>query len=305
MMRPIVSAFMGRKLTSGGGGMKTLGYYNGDTGPLDQMRIPMNDRACWFGDGVYDAAYCASRVIFALDEHMDRFFNSASLLQIKLNRSKAEIKELLRSLVQKTGDPNLFVYWQVTRGTAPRSHVFPENTPSNLWITLTPVEMDNVYKRVTLITEEDKRFFFCHIKTLNLLPNVLASEKAKQAGAYEAVFHRGGRVTECAHSNVHILKDGVFRTAPADNLILPGIGRAHLIRLCGALGIPVDERPFTVGEMMEADEIIISSAGKLCTAADRIDGKAAGGKAPGLLRRLQDAAREEFQAETGSLLPDP
>jgi D-alanine transaminase len=304
MMRPAVRVEEA-KIGSGGPGMKTLGYYNGDTAPLDQMRVPMNDRACWFGDGVYDTACCANRVIFALDEHVDRFFNSASLLLIKLDRSKAEIADLLRSLAQKTEDPDLFVYWQATRGTAPRSHVFPENVPSNLWITLTPMKLDSVYKKVTLITEEDKRFLFCHIKTLNLLPNVLASEKAKQAGAYEAVFHRGGRVTECAHSNVHILKDGVFRTAPADNLILPGIGRAHLIRLCGALGIPVDERPFTVGEMMEADEIIISSAGKLCTAASHIDGKAAGGKAPALLRRLQDAACGEFQAATGSLLPGP
>jgi D-alanine transaminase len=285
--------------------MKTLGYYNGAVAPLDEMRIPMNDRACWFGDGVYDTAYCANRVIFALDEHVDRFFNSAALLLIRLPWSKEEVADLLRSLAQKTEDADLFVYWQVTRGTAPRTHVFPENTPPNLWITLTPVKLNNVYKKAALITEEDTRFLLCHIKTLNLLPNVLASEKAKRAGAYEAVFHRGGRVTECAHSNIHILKDGVFRTAPADNLILPGIGRAHLIRLCGAMGIPVDQRPFTLGEMTEADEVIISSAGNLCTAAGHIDGKAAGGKAPGLLRRLQDAAREEFQAATGAVLPGP
>jgi D-alanine transaminase len=283
--------------------MKTLGYYNGVTGPLDEMSIPMNDRACWFGDGVYDAAYCANRVIFALDEHIGRFFNSASLVQINLPWSKAEIAGLLRSLIQKTDDADLLVYWQVTRGAAPRSHAFPENGSPNLWITLMPVALNSGYEKVALVTEEDKRFLFCNIKTLNLLPNVLASEKAKQAGAYEAVFHRAGRVTECAHSNIHILKDGVFRTAPADNLILPGIGRAHLIRLCGGMGIPVEERPFTVEEMMAADEVFISSAGNLCTAASHIDGKAAGGKAPALLRRLQDAAREEFEAATGSALP--
>jgi D-alanine transaminase len=280
--------------------MKNLAYYNGKIAPIEEMYIPMNDRVCWFGDGVYDAAYCANRKIFALDEHADRFFNSASFLRIQLTRTREELQDLLVSLVQKTDDPDLFVYWQATRGTAERSHAFPDQGPSNLWVTLMPRKLGDVYKKISLITEEDTRFLHCNIKTLNLLPNVMASEKAKQAGAGEAVFHRGGRVTECAHSNIHILKNGVFRTAPADNLILPGIGRAHLIRHCGALGIPVDERPFTLDEMMGADEIIISSTGALCTAVSRIDGKAAGGRAPELLSKLQDAALSEFQAATAA-----
>jgi D-alanine transaminase len=145
---------------------------------------------------------------------------------------------------------------------------------------------------------EDTRFLHCNIKTLNLIPNVLAGEKAKRAGAYEAVFHRGDRVSECAHSNVHILKDGVLRTAPADNLILAGIARAHLIAQCGKTGVKVDESAFTVDEMFNADEALVSSSGTFCLSASHIDGKPVGGKAPALLKKIQDALLEEFREGT-------
>ena len=105
--------------------MKTLGYYNGEIGEIDDMRVPMNDRACWFGDGVYDAAIAANYVIFTLDEHIDRFFNSARLLEMTVPISKENLAELLRSLVRKLESPAQFVYWQLSRGTAERTHAFP------------------------------------------------------------------------------------------------------------------------------------------------------------------------------------
>lgn len=145
---------------------------------------------------------------------------------------------------------------------------------------------------------EDTRFFHCNIKTLNLIPSVMASQKAKEMGCDETVFHRGGRVTECAHSNVHIIKDGVFRTAPLDNLILPGTARAHLITACKKLGIGVSEEPFSVDELMAADEVIVSSAGSLCLQAVEIDGKPVGGKAPEILKPLQDEVLRVFMEET-------
>ena len=126
----------------------------------------------------------------------------------------------------------------------------------------------------------------------------MASQKADLAGVDEVVFHRDGRVTECAHSNVHIIKDGVFRTAPTDNLILPGIARANLIRYCGILGIPVSEEPYTLDDLKNADEIMISSVGSFCLAANEIDGKPAGGKAPEILKALQDLALKEFTEAT-------
>ena len=278
--------------------MKELGYYNGRVGELSEMTVPMNDRACWFGDGVYDAELCRNYKIFALDEHVDRFFRSAAALEIKPPFGKAELKELLSALVKKLDSGDCFVYYQLTRGTASRSHVFPD-CPANLWVTMTPRKIDPDPAPVSLITDEDTRFFHCNIKTLNLIPSVMAAEKAKRAGAYECVLYRpGNRVTECAHSNVHIFKDGVFRTAPTDNLILPGIARARLIRACGRLGIPVKEEPFTVQEMMEADEIFTSSSGFLIKRACRIDGSDVGMRREDIFKSLHESVWGEFFKET-------
>jgi D-alanine transaminase len=112
------------------------------------------------------------------------------------------------------------------------------------------------------------------------------------------VFHRDGRVTECAHSNVHILKDGALITAPTDNLILPGIARKHIIKACREMGVAVFERPYNLDELFAADEILVSSAGALCLSADKIDGKAVGGKAPEILKRLQSMLLDEFMTQT-------
>ena len=278
--------------------MKTLGYYNGKYGELDEMMIPMNDRVCWFGDGVYDAGPCRNYKIFAIDEHIDRFFNSAGLLDIKMPVTKKELKELLEDLVTKMDTGNLFVYYQVTRGTGIRNHAFTEGA-GNLWVMLKPAEISDGIEPIKLITMEDTRFLHCNIKTLNLIPSVMASEKAKEAGCQETIFYRkGGRVTECAHSNCHILKDGKLYTAPTDNLILPGIARAHLIRMCKKLEIPVSETPYYLEDVFQADEIIVTSSSNLCLHACELDGKPVVGKAPELLEKIRIGLLEEFWAAT-------
>ena len=277
--------------------MKNLGYYNGKYDEIENMVIPMNDRAHYFGDGVYDATYSRNHIIWNLQEHLDRLYNSARLLEIEPPCPKEEMAEILKEMVRKVDDGNQFVYWQVTRGTADRNHAFPKGVKSNLWIMLRPRNVSDNHP-VKVVTTEDTRFLHCNIKTLNLIPSVMAAEKAEKAGVDECIFHRNGRVTECAHSNVHIIKNGVFMTAPTDHLILPGIARAHLIKACKKLGIAVDETPFTVKELMEADEVIVSSSGSLCLAAEIIDGQKVGGKAPELLKALQDEVLREFNEET-------
>jgi len=279
--------------------MENLGYYNGKIGKIEEMSIPMNDRACYFGDGVYEATMSRNYNIFALSEHIDRLYNSAAMLRIDISKSKEEMKTILTEMVSKMDTGENFVYWQVTRGTDTRNHVFPKkNIKANLWITISPKEIPDIYKKVKLITLEDTRFLHCNIKTLNLIPSVMASQKAKECGCQEAVLHRNGRVTECAHSNVHILKDGMLLTAPTDNLILPGITRAHLIKACNKLDIKVSETPFSLDELISADEIIISSSSATCRAADEINGKKAGGKAPELLQKIQDEVLREYMEET-------
>ena len=226
--------------------MENLGYYNGKFGLLEEMQVPMLDRACYFGDGVYDATYCRNHKIFALDDHMDRFFNSAALLNINIPHTKEELKEILCEMVKKVDSDEQFVYWQVSRGTGLRNHAFSGEDKGNIWIMLKPGKVKPTIVTARMITGEDTRFFHCNIKTLNLIPSVMAAAKAEAQGYDECILHRNGRVTECAHSNISIIKDGVFRTAPTDNLILPGIARKHIIAMCKVLGIPVDETPFTV-----------------------------------------------------------
>lgn len=278
--------------------MKTLGYYNGKFGELDEMTIPMNDRVCWFGDGVYDAGPCRNYKIFAIEEHIDRFFRSAALIDIKMPLSKEELKNLLNEMVQKMDSGDLFVYYQVTRGTGIRDHAYTKGV-GNLWIMLKEASVSDGITPIKLITTEDTRFLHCNIKTLNLIPSCIASEKAKQAGCDEAVFYReGGRITECAHSNVHILRNGTLFTAPADHLILAGIARAHLIETCRTLDIPVRETPYYLEDLFEADEVIVTSSSHLCLHADEIDGKAVGGKAKPLLENIRFHLLKEFMEAT-------
>lgn len=273
--------------------MKTLGYYNGKYGELDEMSIPMNDRVCWFGDGVYDAGPARNGKIFAIDEHIDRFFNSAGLLDIVMPVTKPELKQLLQEMVDKMDDTELFVYYQVTRGTGIRNHAYTEGA-GNLWIMIIPQVIGDCKEPIKLITQPDTRFLHCNIKTLNLIPNCMAMQRAVEAGCDEVVFHRGDRVTEGAHSSLAIIRDGVFCTPPADELILPSITRKHFLDLCDKLGIPSRVAPFTVDELLTADEIMILSTGSHCIAVCEVDGRPVGGKAPALLDRLQQAYQQEF-----------
>ena len=278
--------------------MKTLGYYNGAIGELDRMTVPMLDRACYFGDGVYDVTYARNYRIYALEEHVDRFFQSAKELKIQPNFTKDELIALLNDLVQKMDVGNLWVYFQLSRGTALRNHAFPKDVPPNLWIMLKPAEIRDVYQTMRCITAEDTRFYLCHIKTLNLIPSVLATEASEAAGVDECILHRGNVVTECAHSNISILMDGKLVTHPANNLILAGTGRAHLIACAKRHGIAVEETPYTLHDLMHADEVLITSASALCMRVVEVDGKPVGGKDGDTVKMLQDDLLRDFLEST-------
>lgn len=164
--------------------MKNLGYYNGKYDEIEKMQIPMLDRVCWFGDGVYDATYAHNHIVFDMDAHLTRFYNSAKLLGMNIPIERDELDKLLRELVKKVDDGDQFVYMQVTRGNGLRGHIYPENMQGNLWITLTPCPVADTYKPIDVITYEDKRFYYCNCKTLNLIPSCLAATAADRA--YEA-----------------------------------------------------------------------------------------------------------------------
>lgn len=275
--------------------MKYVGYYNGEIGPLEEMKIPMLDRAVYFGDGCYDATTFANNNIFAADDHLDRFYNSCKLLEIPFEMSREELRAELQKCIDANEIDHGMLYWQCSRGTTYRGHQFPPaSVKPNLMIFTVPCDLIPFDKTFRLISMEDTRFLHCNIKTLNLIPNCMAMQRAVEAGCDEVVFHRGDRVTEGAHSSLAIIRDGVFCTPPADELILPSITRKHFLELCGSLGIPSRVAPFTVDELLTADEVMILSTGSHCIAVCEVDGRPVGGKAPALLDRLQQAYQQEF-----------
>ena len=178
------------------------------------------------------------------------------------------------------------------------AYKFAGEKPS-VWAFVRKNEMRDPYGEYRCITLEDTRFLHCDIKTINLLPAVIANQRAEEAGCDEAIFHRGERVTECSHSNVHIIKDGRLITAPCDNLILPGITRAHILSICKQKGIEVIEEPFTLDEMMAADEVFFSSSSALTCRIREIDGRPVGGKDERTFAIIRDAYQEEMKKECG------
>lgn len=277
--------------------MKDLGYYNSEYGLIEEMKIPMLDRVCWFGDGIYDATYAHNHKIFDLPAHLDRFYRSAKILDINMPIKKEDLAKLLHELVPKVDDGDQFVYMQVTRGSGLRKHIYDENIQSNLWITLTPCPVADTYKPIDVITYEDKRFLYCNAKTLNLIPSCLAATAADRAGCDEAIFHRGDIVTECAHSNVSIFKDGKVITHQLDDKVLPGTARLRLLAFAEKLGFETEERDYTLDELMNADEIVVHSTGSFCIPVKTVDGKPVGGKAPEMLKKIQDALVADFEEQ--------
>jgi len=279
--------------------MKSLAYYDGNIGTPEELTVPFNDRGHFFGDGCYEASMCGRGRVFLLEEHLDRFYTSARALDIHVPMEKRELGQLLTDLLAKVDSEICFIYWQVTRGVENRNHTYSENLPGKLWVTITPKALPDFSKLQKLNDQEDTRFFHCNIKTLNLLPSVLAAQGAKRLGCDETIFHRGETVTECAHSNVSVLKDGILYSHPNDEYILRGIAKTHMIQACYRLGIPVLEKAFTLDFLKEADEVLITSSTKFCLRAGTLNGQSVGGKAPELFRAIQEEVLGEFQRETG------
>ena len=282
--------------------MEDLGYYNGRIGRLRDMSVPFLDRGHFFGDGVYEVTLARNYIIYALQEHIERLYKSAEALDINIPMSKDELSRLLSELVKMLDSPDQLVYFQVTRGTDMRRHTYIEGMRGNIWVSLTHGLPKDIHQKIGAITAPDTRWNHCNIKCLNLVPNVMYAQKAKNVGAYETILHRNGRVTECSHSNVHIINQrGDLQTHPADELVLDGIAKRHLIRACGELGINVLEKPFSLDEMMNAKEILTSSSTAFCYICERIDGEAVGGKDTNTAELLRDTVIGYFIDATGGI----
>jgi D-alanine transaminase len=159
---------------------------------------------------------------------------------------------------------------------------------------ITPFSLGNVYEKVSAVTYDDNRYGMCNIKTLNLLPSVLAAQYAKNKGCDEAIFVRDGIVTEGSHCNVSIVKNGLIVTHPSDCHILPGVARSELIKCANKQGITVCERRYSINELMDADEVILTSSGKIIRGIDSINGIQVGNKAKDILFVLQNELYRDY-----------
>lgn len=277
----------------------SIAYYNGRISQINDVAVPLTDRAVFFGDGIYDAAMGRQGRIYLEREHLDRFIGNAKKLGIPLPFDRGGLRALFAELIERSGEDCFFLYFQLTRYSEARKHACRERTRSNLLVTVTPLALPDPKRRLALVSYPDRRYGYCHIKTLNLLPGVLASSYAEGLGADEAVFMRGDTVTECAHSNISILKGGELITHPTDMQILPGITRAKLIQICREIGIPVREREFTRTELLRSDAALVTSSSKLCLMAKSMDG------IPLRLRAMEHAEAicerffEDFMTESG------
>ena len=253
--------------------MKPTAYYDGCFSDIDSVRIPLSDRAYFFGDAVYDAALGRNGKPFMLDSHIARFKRSASLIGLKMPISDTDLRDILARLTESLSGSFFFLYFQLSARGKARAHARDSSLRPALFATVSEIKDPAANPPARLICREDKRYKLCNVKTINLLPAVLASTEAEELGADEAVFVKDGTVTECAHSNIHIIKNERLFTHPEGSSILSGISRAHLLEVCKRLGVSAHEKPFTKDELLSADEVLITSSSKIARRVSEIDGK--------------------------------
>ncbi|MFB6365559.1 D-amino-acid transaminase [Paenibacillus elgii] len=238
-----------------------LAYFNGKLIQSDEPVVPIDERGHQFGDGVYEVIRIYKGRPFMLDEHLDRLFKSASAIRLEIGHDGESLKRIIGELAQKSGLSDLDLYVQATRGIAPRNHLFPA-CPASVSMTAKPfreVPAEARASGISVMLHPDERWLNCWIKSLNLLPNILAKQAASERGCLEAVLVRHGVVTEGTSSNVYMVKDGAIRTAPLSNQILAGITRIAVQRIAHELRIPFVEQSFTPEELRQADEAFITS----------------------------------------------
>ncbi|MGE5573174.1 MAG: D-amino-acid transaminase [Bacteroidota bacterium] len=284
--------------------MPEVAFVNGEFMDLSDARVSVEDRGFQFGDGVYEVVRCYRGTPFALEEHLGRLARSASGIELGLPNDTRRLGEIAVEALRRSGIAEAVLYMQVTRGWAPRNHAFPEAAKPTCVITVRPAKPappDRASLGVSVITVPDERWLRCDIKSTDLLPNVMAKQKAIRAGALEAVMIRDGAyVTEGASTNVFAVKDGTIHTAPEGSRILSGITRSIVLGLAREHGMLVVEEFFTPEFLVGADEAFITSTTMEVVPCVRVDGRPVGDGRPGpVTRAIASAYSAEVAKRTG------
>ncbi|WP_018394930.1 D-amino-acid transaminase [Bacillus sp. 37MA] len=260
-----------------------MGYLNGKFINSSDPVLPIDERGHQFGDGVYEFIRVYNGRPFMMHQHMERLFKSAEAIRLNIGKTVKDIIAIVEDLIERSGQANCDVYMQVTRGIAPRDHLFP-NVEASISMTVKPFKLisDDIRKvGATVKLLPDERWQNCWIKSLNLLPNILAKQAAFEVGALEAVLVRDGFITEGSSSNFFIVKNGEILTAPATNHILHGITRIAVKEIAMELGITLKEQAFTPDELLAADEAFLSSTGLEILPVTEVDEQKIGNGCPG------------------------
>lgn len=278
--------------------MGAIGLVDGRIVNLEENVIPLEDRGHQFGDGVYEVTRVYNGVCFAFEMHMNRLYRSLRELRIPVTYTMDELRDMHQQLIQESGIIEGAIYLQITRGVAPRNHSFPDKIIPKLTMSIRPVVLQNYQELwesgAKVITTKDERWLRCDIKSLNLLGNVLAKQKAKEAKCFEGLLVRDQFITEGTSSNFFMIKDGLLWTYPTSNLILSGITRTIIIeKLVPLVGLMVVEKPFTPEFALTADESFLSGTMTEIMPITHIDGIVIkNGEVGDFTRKLQLAYRE-------------
>ncbi|OCA88764.1 D-amino-acid transaminase [Pseudobacillus wudalianchiensis] len=262
-----------------------LAYFNGKIIGIDEPVIPIDERGHQFGDGVYEVIRFYQGKPFMMKEHLERLYKSAKAIKLEIGKEQEELETIMLQLVEKSGLADADLYMQATRGIAPRNHLFP-TCPASISITVKPareLSQDVRTQGVKVALLPDERWQNCYIKSLNLLPNILAKQEAFEQGCFEAVLVREGIITEGSSTNVFIVKEGRVQTAPLSNHILAGITRMAVKEVAEELKVPFIEKSFTPEELFQADEVFLTSTTSEVLAVTNADDCQIGDGRPGSL----------------------
>ena len=283
-------------------------WMNGDVMPMGEASISVEDRGFQFADGVYEVVRLYGGIPFTLAEHLARLGRSAAGVQISLPMPAEALAEEILGFLPRVGISDGMVYLQLTRGAAPRNHLFPKGVAATLLFycrALDPAPEPGTADGLNLLSVPDERWKRCWVKSIALLPNVLAKNQAIAAGADEAVFVDDGIVTECSTSNVFSVIDGALVTHPTGPKVLPGVTRDVLIRCAREIGIEVEERPWTDAEARRASEVFITSTTREVSWVKAWDGRTIGAACGDITLNIHREYQKQVTRETGGVNKTP
>src|ERR1017187_7212709 len=265
--------------------MPEIAYVNVEFLPLERATVRVEDRGFQFADGIYEVVRTYGGKPFATDAHLARLFRSLDAIELKISLTAGQLKSIIEEGLQRAGFPDAIVYLQITRGCAPRHRGMPKDAKPTIVMTVRelPVRATQLsVNGIAVITLPEFRWARCDVKSIALLPSVLAYQAAKKAGASDAIFvQEDETVNEATAGNVFLVSRGLLRTPPKSTHILAGVTREKLLEAARAAGIETAEERITKSDLYAAEEIFLTSTTSEVAPVVTVDGKQIGTGKPG------------------------